>query len=537
MLTKRLTYTFLTAATLYAAPMQAQDSLLLRDLQFLKQQDIWLTQPNNAALTRYATKNIFQAEAQLAKGNGGLVNYYESSNTLQGTVSIESFYRLNSRIVAFGSIVYDNWTGRNLSGSAFIAPDGKPFNLVEDSLTNEGKKHRDTYRLSGGVGVDIYQGISLGARVDYTAANYAKYKDLRHKNKLMDLLLTAGVYAPLTAWMNMGADYQYHRNTESLEFGTYGKSDKVYKTLIDYGTFFGSTEQFGNEGYTDKSREMPLFEDAHGGHFQLELCPTPAFSLFATVGLSHASGYYGRKSPFTITYAQHTRDIVESSARLACQYGSSRFHLDLSYSQEKLNNQANNYRGLINANNATYYEYYDPTETGNKRWRNFNIGATAYLGIDGELPLWTLTANYHWTQRQQLAYLYPYYRQQHLSRNEVEVSATRNLLTPKGVWAFMLRGAYGKGSGDAFEDGTFATPSTKQAQPATMEAFLYREYQYLTAPQYGIGGSVKYSFVFPGTQLVTYAKASADYRKANEEYEYSKGKDHVSLSLSIGCTF
>ena len=94
-----------------------------------------------------------------------------------------------------------------MTGSAFIDPTRKPFNLTEDSLTNAGKKHRDTYKLTGGFGVDVYQGISLGARIDYTSANYAKYKDLRHKNKLMDLSVTAGVYAPITAWLNVGADY------------------------------------------------------------------------------------------------------------------------------------------------------------------------------------------------------------------------------------------------------------------------------------------------------------------------------------------
>ena len=99
----------------------------------------------------------------------------------------------------------------------------------------------------------------------------------------MDLRVTASVYAPLKEWLNVGADYQYHRNTESLEFGTYGKSDKVYNTLIDYGTFMGLTEQFGNEGYTDKTHEMPLFEDAHQGALQIEVLPLPALSVLGSL--------------------------------------------------------------------------------------------------------------------------------------------------------------------------------------------------------------------------------------------------------------
>ena len=68
----------------------------------------------------------------------------------------------------------------------------------------------------------------------------------------MDLVLTAGIYAPLADWLAMGADYAYHRNTESLDFGTYGKSEKIYKSLVSYGVMMGRVEQFGNEGYTDK---------------------------------------------------------------------------------------------------------------------------------------------------------------------------------------------------------------------------------------------------------------------------------------------
>lgn len=119
------------------------------------------------------------------------------------------------------------------------------------------------------MGVDL-KVLSLGARVDYTAANYAKYKDLRHKNKLMDLSATAGLTVPVASWLTVGADYRYHRSNESVTFGVYGKNDKVYKSLISYAAFMGRVEQFGNSGYTDKSREMPLFDEGHGAGVQTQ---------------------------------------------------------------------------------------------------------------------------------------------------------------------------------------------------------------------------------------------------------------------------
>lgn len=544
MLTKKLTYRLLSCMLACYASLTtsfAQDSLLLRDYRFVRQADPWLIQRNTAALTRFASNNIVTAEAALNYSKGKLVDFYDSPDVLQGNVAIESLYRLNQHTVLYGGISYDNWSGRDMTGSAFmhLSPlaDRYPFDIVEDSLTNAGKKHRDTYRLTGGFGIDIYRGISVGVRLDYTAANYAKYKDLRHKNKLTDLLLTAGVYAPVTRWLSFGADYTYHRNTETLQFSTNGKSEKVYKSLIDYGAMMGLVEQAGNEGYTDKSQEMPLFEDSHGGSFQLGLQPLDNLTAYASIGFSHGTGYYGRKSPYTITYTRHSRDILELSAALVYQRASSRHRLDVSYTTEKLNNKAETWRDMTNESQATYYEYYDPVETADKKWKETLLTYTADLGIQGELPTWTFEVGYRWMQRRQVAYLFPFYRYQQLTSNGVNVCGTHNLLTRHGVWSFSINASYQKGSGAPYIDGTFVTTSNKQQEPATMEAFLYREYRYLTAPQYKIGGSAKYTFRFPGTRIATYAKLNILHHHATEGNDYTCGNNRSQTAIAIGCTF
>lgn len=521
-------------------PSSAQDSLLLRDYQFVKQQDKWLTHDNAAALTRFSAKNIVEAEASLTKGNGGLVNYNDSRNTIDVNVGIESFYRLSKTVVGYGAISYNNWTGRDMTGTAFYASCSTllPFDLVEDSLTNPGKKHSDTYHLAGAIGVDVYHGISLGARLDYTAANYAKYKDLRHKNKFMDLQLSMGAYIPVTSWLKVGADYKYQRQSESLSFGTYGKSEKVYKTLIDYGAFMGMVEQFGNEGYTDKSREMPLIENRHGASVQIAV--DGSLSLFASFGFMHGDGYYGRRSPYTITYTNHERDSYGFQSQLSYAMRVSRHLLDFSFYSEKLNNNANTFREMNNESGAAYYEYYDPVETGKKKLNVLSLLYRAQLHIHGELPTWEFAVGYDWTKRQQTAYLYPYFRYQQLIVNRYSAEAVHNLVCRKGVWSFTLNAAYQKGSGNPCQDGSFI-PTDNLQQPATMEAFLYREYQYLTALQFTIGGSVKYAFVFPATRLKTYAKVAADYRKANNLNDNINanliGNDHVQIALTLGCDF
>ena len=53
-----------------------------------------------------------------------------------------------------------------MTGSVFMK-NRLPFDIVEQTEENSGKKHRDTYRLSGAVGVDLWRGYSIGARIDY----------------------------------------------------------------------------------------------------------------------------------------------------------------------------------------------------------------------------------------------------------------------------------------------------------------------------------------------------------------------------------
>ena len=530
-----------------ASSCYGQDSLLLRNYQFVKRTDAWLTSQNAAGLIRLNHPSISEAEVSLTKRKGGHIDWYQSPDVLQVTANVESFTRISQRTVVFGAMTYDNFSGSDMAGSAFINPDRKPFDIVEDSLVNTGTKHRDTYRLTGAVGIDVGRGTAVGLRLDYTAANYAKYKDLRHKNKLMDLQFTAGILLPLTSILSpltssilpltVGANYLYRRTTESVTFSLYGNEDKVYKSLIDYGTFMGRVEQFGSSGYTDQGREMPLVDDYNGASIQFSLQPTDNLTFYNALTYSHRVGYYGRKSPYTITYTNHHANLLTYEARLAWTVRRSVFCADFTMSSENLENQANTYRELKNESGANYYEYYDPVKTANKLWKNGRLAVTADLDVDGELPAWTLTAALNWHNRQQTSYLYPYYRRQHLRTTEASLSATRNLLTSKGVWTLSLTASYQKGSGDPYTDLTFADPSDKQTAPATTPAWLWREYQYIVAPQYTIGGSVAYAFIFPHTRLKTHVRLSATHRKANQTYEYSIGNDCTSLAFAVGCTF
>lgn len=531
----RLLYILLSITVVI--PVSAQDSLLLRDYTFIKQSDPWLNSSNAAALTRYDYQNMAQAELSLGDERGGFTNYYGSDDITHLNAGVEAFYRFNPNTMFFGSMSYDNVSGRHMAGSAFINPERRPFDLVEDSLTNQGTKHLDTYHLIGGFSCRLADALAVGAKLDFTAANYAKYKDLRHQNKMMDLQLSAGLTYTVSDGFTIGANYLYHRNTESITFGTYGTSDKVYKTLVSYANFTGHLEQFGQEGYTDKSHEMPLVTDCNGLGVQFSIQNSP-FSIFASYDYVHGWGYYGRKSPYTITYTEHHTDRHHFHVQVAHQISRTSMHrLDFAVDLETLQNEANTYRELQNDAGATYYAYYTPVKTADKQWQDYRLAYTLQLGIREALPTWTIEAAMNWMKRRQTAYIFPYYRRQNLHSTEGTLAVSRNIIANKGVWTVSLFGSYLKGGGAPYEDLTFQTPSDKQTVPPSMDAYLYREYLYLTAAQFSIGGNVKYAFVFPATRLKTYAKVSLAHRKANETNMYSNGQNRTQATLAIGCEF
>lgn len=518
----------------------AADSVLLRNSAYVTDADPWLPDGNAAALTRWHSDNLSWATLRSDYGYGGFVNYNESSRELRAGADVSSVYRLSRRTVGYGRISYENAGMHNMTGSAFIAPERYPFNIVEDSLTNAGKIHLDTYRLTGALGVDIWQGLSLGGRVDFIAANAAKYKDLRHKNKVMDIDASFALYWPATRWLSLGANYRYLRHSESVAFSTYSSNDITYKSLIEYGGMMGIVEQYSSSatnGLTTSSTERPLFYDGHGYGLQAELRLAPGLTWTGTWEMAYLKGYYGKDTPYDIVYMRHHTHRYLFTTRLQYRDGRSLHHLDASIENEKLRNFQNQYRLSINEHGAQYYEYFQPLRTADKVWVNTHIGYTGYFGLNGETPAWLLQGGVRFAYRKLTADSYPFFRRQHWTSTEGYLDVARNLLLRKGMLTLEGGVSYLKGKGAPYEDGTFITTSDKQTQPDEMTAFLYREYAALLAPQYALRTAVQYAFIFPTTRLKTYVRADFNYRHCNAGNDWLQGKMHWNAGIIVGVNF
>ncbi len=531
-----------SGALLVLSSLEAQaqtvktDSLLMRDFSYVMQSDPWLMGNNPSALIRFGSSTLSEATVSMTVGNGGFVNYDQSPHTLTFGASAESVYRLSPRTVVYGRMSYQNESSSNMAGSAFLNTYHLPFDIVEDSLTNEGDEHRDTYHLKGGVGVDIWHGWSVGASFDFTAANLAKYKDLRHQNKAMDLTFSAGFYLPL-GHVSLGANYLYRRSTENIRFKVYGQSDKVYKSLIAYANFMGQVEQFTTNGYTGSNNEQPLFSARHGACVQLDWRITPQWQWYHSMMAQYRSGYYGRESAYTITYMRHHSHIYTYQSRLSYRLPTSLHRMDVSISAERLENNQNAYLETLNEQGASQYEYFGAVKTGDKLWVDTHIGYTGDMGIDYELPRWTVATGVNIGHRKQTGYRYPYYRRQRLNQVQGYIDACHRIRLRQGILQAGLQFAYQKGSGDVYEDLTFAEPSAQQTAPPSMDAYLYRDYEYYTAPQVKVGAALKYSFIFPQTRMKTYVEGKCTYLKAYNTDAYLKGDAYTTVMLIVGVDF
>ena len=514
-----------------------RDSVMHRDFKFVQLSDLWLTENNAAALIRFHSDNISSGEMYAQYAKGGFINYSQSPRLLNIGAEAESFYRLSPHAVVYGLINYNNFSGHDMTGSVFIDPTDKPIDIVEDSVTNRGEKHLDTYHLIGAIGFRLWKDISLGAKIDFTAANYAKYKDLRHQNKLTDIKGSLGIYYPVNDKLQIGSYYSYRRDIESLRYNVYGKTDRTYISLIDYGGFIGQTEQFSTEGYTGSDQELPFFDEYQGYGVQIDIKMHSLLTWHNSFSTDRRHGYYGRNSPYTIVYTRHQGHEYEYSSILEYRLPKSLHQLNISLSADNTTNTIQHYLSAVNKEGATYYEYYDPVKSGNKVTVNTNIGYTGYWDIKGEIPTWNIGMGVNLYHRNFTAYCYPFYRKQRWNSTEAYFTGTHNINLSKGILTLCAGASYKKGSGKPYEDGTFIAPSDKQQSPPEEPVYLYQEYAWYMAPQYRVKSYIKYAFIFPDTLSKAYIQLQADNRHANVNNNYLRGHDHWSITCTIGCNF
>ena len=487
---------------------------------------------NASFLTEMEGGNLSYLECSGQLRRGKLVDYYQSDRSRIFDVQTGSYYRFSDRLMLAGSLSYGSDKGKHQSGSVFIHPEQAPFDIVEMDPQHAGTKRREWYSLSGRAGYAIHEKVSLGAALDYTIENYAKFKDLRHQNSLMDLHVSVGGTYRIVPQITLGAAYVYRRNIERVSFKIYGNTDQQYTSLISFGGFYGRSELFGESGYT--SHALPLFTQTHGGTVQLA-AEKGGMKWFNEWGFYQEDGRFGTGASTAIIYSHHRGSRLEYRSKLVRSSGRLLHVIGLNAYRRSLENEENSYKESTDANGVSQIVYYGSNRVGEKVWKGANV---SYTLLSGSTPRkradWMAGMEAGYEARLLTASPYPFYRKQDIRTVHGTAFFTRNWLGRKQGYSLSVEAGYAAGWGHRNQDGTYASVSEHQKAPVSLEHYLNQEYDYRVSRQVKSGVSGGYERAL-SSRLSLYAKVEVTYAVALNTR--LKGESQTVCGLSAGVKF
>lgn len=518
---------------LVAMPVHADNYPVVTDMDYnetiLK---FHASQSKNASfLTDVKCPNLSYLELNCHIRKGDMVNYYQSDDSKDFEIRTESYYRFSERLMLSGAISYETDKGKNMSGSVFINPEYTPFDIVEMDKSNAGTKRMERYSLSGKAGYSLNSRTSLGTSLEYAVENYAKFKDLRHQNSMMDLNLSLGGKYKITDNVTFGSVYVYRRNIQRVSFNIYGNTDRQYTSLISFGGFYGRSELFGESGYT--SNALPLFTRTNGGALQL-LWETAEVKWFNEFGFYKDKGQFGTGSSTSITYSNHNSIRLEYKSKLIIEKPRLFHVIELNVFSKSLENNENSYKESTDANGVSQIVYYGSNKVGEKEWKGIDITYSFLSGNGIRRSDWSAGMGTGYYSRLVTASQYPFYRKQNINTVHADLFVKKNWFKRKHIYTFSLIGGYSTGWGNINNDGTYTSISENQKAPASLDNLLVQEYDYNIASQVKSCVSLSYERGIT-RKLSLYSNVDFTYLiTLNTSLE---GKKHIVCGLSAGVKF
>lgn len=523
----------LIGGVLCSANLAAQqiDSSFL-DINYVRKQNAWISSKNAAGLKYFKWSKASSADFFFDKSDGQFKNFHQSDNSYEYGLNAYSLYRLNPKMVFEGSISYHNFKGKNMGGSAFIDPYKNPFDIVERDDANKGTKVKETFSLNGALSAQLSSKFAVGGRISYQAANFAKTKDLRHINKLLDMEVSMGAVYRASKVVEIGANYNYDRRIESILFKTYGNVDKPISSLISFGSFYGMLETFGSDGYTRDSQTNPLVNTSQGFSFQLNLYLSKKMSLLNEFTYGRPKGYFGEKGTISFLLAEHEGEKYSYKGVISVLGDQNEHQIAFTASYNSLLNNDNSSKRETNPGGASSVSRLSKEVLDQQRLQA-EISYIFFKDIKNLNPAWVFGVDMGYFRRQQTTKLYPFYRDQTINSYQVKTSVKRNIVKTDQLYSLALGVGYGAGSGLAKDDGFYIPPSGGTA-PINMDMYLNQEFEYFTKPRAMAEASLQYTKKLK-QHIAPYVKLNYSFTKAFDTQ--ALGSSFGVGGLSIGCNF
>lgn len=463
----------------------------------------------NAAGIRQDTVSRSYAEIYFMKENGGLVDYSASDDSWTAgahTASIRHF----DKVSFAGRFAYDYFDGRNMCGSMFTRPGYYPVDLYEFT---PGRKIRESFALEGSVAAVLAEHWTTGLKAGFSAGNYAKRKDLRHKNKRLDLEVAPGLLYHRGAWA-VGVAYLFGRNSERVEADEIGTSAGSYQAFLDKGLAYGVLERWDGSGtHLDESgiSGFPIREMTHGVGVQGQYGP-----LQVEVAWRSRSGESGERDSWWYDF-----DASQATARATLTLRSSGYEhfVRVHAERERLDNRERILRRETIDGIATVLDFGTLPIFERRSW-------TAGTEYEIRSERFDLRAGLDWERLGRRSTLcFPYVREQ---QQHALAGFARGRVTC-GAWEVSLGADFRQGgfSEEAFEQDT---PLETQSVPVQLTDCYDYANEYFTAPRLGAEAGVRRNIGRFYVDLSVRWEHGFDLRRIPEA-------DRVRALLGVGYNF
>lgn len=227
--------------------------------------------------------NINASNAELSGGYeaGGFKDSYMPESQWNIGMNAKTITHLK-RFSMIGSFVFDNKEANNACGSMFVNPGFYPVDVLEFT---PGHKTFQTYKIMGGISVDLGDKWRIGGLFDYQANNAAKRKDLRYSSYNMNMKFSPGLMYKGEKF-RLGLSLIVARNTETINAEQIGIAANAPFAFFDEGLMIGNYQAWTGSSVHLKEAGVsgtPLIKNAYGLGFQFSndfLYTDISFSLF-----------------------------------------------------------------------------------------------------------------------------------------------------------------------------------------------------------------------------------------------------------------
>lgn len=487
----------------------SQMALSAQTYEQVVRRNFW-NESTNVSGIRLDSLSSSYAEVYGGYEEGGFRQSYQADHLWNAGVCTRSIRHLE-RISFKGGFSFNQTEGYGMCGSMFINPGYYPIDVLEFT---PGRKTLQTYALDGGFSYDLTKHWRIGAFADFTSANIAKRKDLRHTNWKLDFEI-APSFTYHSGDFTVGAAYIFRKTGETVDAEQVGTAESSYYAFFDKGLMYGVHQVWTGSGvHLDEAgvNGLPVKEITNGAAVQMQYR-----GLFAELEYLHSKGSVGEKEYVWFRFPGQgiSADLgwrkegrnSEHYVRMGLDWKRENLHESVleKISENGVTTVIGHGKNLIQAREV--FSVVPEYEYVNDRWE-----VLAQVRAD-------------W-RNSMTSQMYPYVYTQSLMTMEARLSTLVHL-GPVDLSAELLYGAgrVNESSVDVDEE------SGVQTSPYRLQEWYDVQMEYQTARRIGTGMSARYDF-WKGM----YAKISGNWLHGFN-LEFIESPDRYGVTAGVGYRF